>query len=58
MTAALDPATVTITLTVEVGADPVRGAIVAPSGQVDHFQGWLQLSEAIDGLRHPECRSH
>src|SRR5207302_1139371 len=36
-----------ITLELEPGVDPIRGAIVQPDGSRQPFWGWLELSEEL-----------
>ena len=39
---------VVLRLDLEVGSDPIRGALSAPDGRSAPFRGWLQLTAALE----------
>lgn len=55
--------TARLDLAIDVGSDPITGSLTLAGSEPCHFQGWIELTEAIESARRrrggdADCRRH
>lgn len=45
------PATANLAVEIEVGTEPIRGAVADTRGTSQPFRGWLELAGALEAVR-------
>ncbi len=54
MLSAMVPSNVSLRLNVDSASDPISGSLIHPDGRRQMFSGWIELTAALEEVRHPE----